>query len=81
MLKLCAYALRHGHAHWRIVSGTDSYIVSKLLGHADGRMLETRYGHAEQDAAYMLAGDCHPHIGTTKLAGIIAVMAFKFRTW
>ena len=54
MPKLCAYSLRHSYAHWKITTGTDSYALSKLLGHADGRMLDTRYGHAEQDAAFML---------------------------
>jgi integrase len=55
MPKLCAYSLRHSHAHWRVITGTDSYVLTLLLGHADGRMLETRYGHVEQDAAFMLA--------------------------
>lgn len=55
MPMLCAYSLRHSHAHWRVITGTDSYVLTRLLGHADGRMLETRYGHVEQDAAFMLA--------------------------
>ncbi len=54
MPKLCAYTLRHSYAHWKLITGTDSHLVSKLLGHGDGRMLETRYGHVERDMAFML---------------------------
>ena len=54
MPELCAYTCRHSFAHWKLTSGTDSHIVSKLLGHVDGRMLTTRYGHAEQNEAFML---------------------------
>ena len=53
MPKLCAYTLRHSYAHWQLTSGTDSIVVSKFLGHSDGRMLETRYGHIERDLAFM----------------------------
>ena len=53
MPKLCAYTLRHSYAHWQLTAGTDSHVVSKLLGHSDGRMLETRYGHIERDIAFM----------------------------
>lgn len=44
---LCATVLRHSYAHHKLTSGTDSLIVSKLLGHTDGRMLALRYGHLE----------------------------------
>ena len=54
MPKLCATVLRHSYAHHRLETGTDSMIVSKLMGHVDGRMLATRYGHIEQNTAYML---------------------------
>ena len=54
MPKLCAYTLRHSYAHWQLTAGTDSYIVGKLLGHSDGRMLETRYGHIDRDATFMM---------------------------
>lgn len=47
---LCATALRHSFAHFRLTSGQDSMTVSKLLGHADGRMLSRRYGHLEGSA-------------------------------
>lgn len=53
MPKLCAYTLRHSYAHWQLTAGTDSHVVSKLLGHSDGRMLKTRYGHIESDVAFM----------------------------
>ena len=53
MPELCAYTLRHSYAHWQLTSGTDAHFVSKLLGHSDGRMLATRYGHIERDAAFM----------------------------
>ena len=54
MPKLCATVLRHSYGHHRLVSGTDSLVVSKLMGHVDGRMLATRYGHIDQNPAYML---------------------------
>ena len=64
MPELCAYTCRHSFAHMKLTSGTDSQIVSKLLGHVDGRMLATRYGHAEQNTAFMLkqaqTGDPQP---------------------
>jgi integrase len=46
-------ALRHSFAHHRLVSGQDSQVVSKLMGHVDGRMLATRYAHLEQNPAFM----------------------------
>lgn len=52
---LCSTSLRHSFAHWKLTTGTDSLIVSKLLGHVDGRMLATRYGHIEQSGELMLA--------------------------
>ncbi len=48
MPKLCATTLRHSFAHYQLESGQDSLIVSKLLGHTDGRMLAQRYGHIEE---------------------------------
>ena len=51
--KLCAYTLGHSYAHWQLTTGTDSHVVAKLLGHSDGRMLETRYGHIDGDVAFM----------------------------
>lgn len=53
MPKLTATTLRHSFAHHRLVSGQDSLVVSKLLGHVDGRMLATRYGHLEQNSGFM----------------------------
>jgi integrase len=52
---LCATTLRHSFAHHRLTSGQDSLTVSKLLGHADGRMVATRYGHIEANADFMQA--------------------------
>ena len=54
MPKLCATVLRHSYAHHQLVSGTDSHIVSKLMGHVDGRMLAERYGHIDQNPEFML---------------------------
>ncbi len=48
MPKLCATTLRHSWAHYQLEVGQDSLIVSKLMGHVDGRMLATRYGHVEE---------------------------------
>jgi integrase len=50
---LCATVLRHSFAHQKLISGTDSLIVSKLLGHVDGRMLATRYGHLDEASQLM----------------------------
>jgi integrase len=51
--KLCATVLRHSFAHQKLVSGTDSLVVSKLLGHTDGRMVATRYGHLEEASDFL----------------------------
>jgi len=53
MPKLTATTMRHSFAHNRLVSGQDSLVVSKLMGHVDGRMLATRYGHLDQNSEYM----------------------------
>ena len=51
---LCATVLRHSYAHHQLISGTDSHVVSKLMGHVDGRMLAERYGHIDQNPEFML---------------------------
>lgn len=51
--KLCATTLRHSFAHHRLTNGQDSMVVAKLMGHADGRMLATRYGHLEANSEFM----------------------------
>ena len=56
MPDLCAYSLRHSYAHWALTNGVDSHILSKLLGHVDGRMLHTRYGHVDRNVEFMI--DC-----------------------
>ena len=38
----------------RLTNGADSHIVAKLLGHVDGRMLHTRYGHVDRNAQFMI---------------------------
>jgi integrase len=48
--KLSATVLRHSFSAHRLAEGQDSLLVSKLLGHADGRMLATRYGHLDQQS-------------------------------
>ena len=50
---LTAKTLRHSFAHYRLSSGQDPMFVSKLMGHVDGRMLATRYGHIEQNTKFM----------------------------
>jgi integrase len=55
MPKLTATTLRHSYAHYRLTQGQDALTVSKLMGHADCRMLATRYGHLEQNVEYMAA--------------------------
>ena len=54
MPELCAYTLRHSFAYAKLSSGVDSILVAKLMGHADTRMLETRYGHIEKNVDVML---------------------------
>lgn len=51
--RLCGTMLRHSFAHYRLTNGQDSMVVAKLMGHADGRMLATRYGHLEQNSGFM----------------------------
>lgn len=51
---LCATVLRHSYAHYMLSQGVDDLVVSKLLGHVDGRMLATRYGHLERNELLML---------------------------
>ncbi len=51
--KLCATTLRHSYAHHQLTTGTDSHVVSKLMGHVDERMLIERYGHVEQNPEFM----------------------------
>jgi integrase len=53
MPSLCATTLRHSFAHHRLTSGQDSLTVQKLLGHTDGRMLATRYGHLEDNSEFL----------------------------
>ncbi len=53
MPRLTATTLRHSFAHHRLTSGQDSHVVSKLMGHVDGRMLETRYGHVDKNPEFM----------------------------
>jgi site-specific recombinase XerD len=50
---LCATVLRHSFAHHKLISGVDSLVVSELMGHVDGRMLATRYGHLEDNGDFM----------------------------
>jgi len=52
--KLTATTLRHSFAHHRLTNGQDSLVVSKLMGHVDGRMLATRYGHLDQNPDFLL---------------------------
>lgn len=52
---LTATTLRHSFAHHRLVNEQVPLVVSKLMGHADGRMLATRYGHLEQNNEFMAA--------------------------
>jgi integrase len=55
MPESCAYSLRHSYAHWALTNGADSHIiVAKLLGHVDGRMFDTRYGHVDKNAQFMI---------------------------
>lgn len=51
--ELCATTLRHSYAHYQLTSGTDSHIVSKLMGHSTEKMLLERYGHVEQNPEFM----------------------------
>jgi integrase len=55
MPKLTATTLRHSYAHYRLTEGQDALTVAKLMGHVDTRMVATRYGHLEQNVAYMEA--------------------------
>ena len=70
MPKLCATTLRHSWAHHRLESGQDSLIVSKLMGHVDGRMLATRYGHIEEGQRLGLVREGPPRVLVQLLTGL-----------
>jgi integrase len=53
---LCAYSLRHSYAHANLIQGGDPVAIAKAMGHVDTRMLETRYGHLEQNLGYLARG-------------------------
>lgn len=42
--RVCFHSLRHTYASWHVESGTDLYVVQKLLGHSNFKMTE-RYSH------------------------------------
>jgi integrase len=44
---LCATQLRHSYCHYLLTKGWDVGTVAKLMGHADTRMIMTRYGHLD----------------------------------
>ena len=46
---VCAYSIRHSWATKQLREGTPLVIVSKLMGHADTRMLERVYEHLNDD--------------------------------
>lgn len=51
---LCATALRHSFAYYKLtVDKTDPLIVAKMMGHRDGRMIATRYGHIEANLEFL----------------------------
>ena len=52
--KLCATALRHSFAHYKLtVDKVDPLVVAKMMGHVDGRMIATRYGHIEANLDFL----------------------------
>lgn len=51
--RLTATMMRHSFAHHRLTQGQDALTVSKLMGHADMRMISQRYGHLEANSDYM----------------------------
>jgi integrase len=55
MKKLSATSLRHSFAHARLIAGKDSAVIATLLGHVDGRMLATRYGHLSANPEFLAA--------------------------
>jgi integrase len=62
---LCAYTLRHSYAHYMMTEGKqDSLTVSKLMGHSDGRMLSTLYGHLEQNPTFLLQKAAQSELAT-----------------
>jgi integrase len=48
-LKVTFHTLRHTHASWHVIDGTDLYTVMKLLGHSTISMTE-RYSHLGSDS-------------------------------
>ena len=54
MPKLVAYTLRHSFAVWKLTEGIEVALVAALMGHVDGRMVETRYGHIQSNKTLMM---------------------------
>jgi integrase len=71
---LCATVLRHSFAHYRLTMGQDSLTVSKLMGHADGRMLARRYGHLE-GSDYLQNAACQIGLPASSSPNLDAVSA------
>jgi integrase len=53
--ELCAYTLRHSWATRQLEAGKPTFVVSTLLGHSSTRMLESRYGHIDQNPEFLLS--------------------------
>jgi integrase len=53
--ELCAYSFRHGFSTKLLEQGIPATVVATLLGHQSTRMLETRYGHIDQNPQFLLA--------------------------
>ena len=46
--------MRHSFAYYKLtVDETDPLIVAKMMGHVDGRMIATRYGHIEANLDFL----------------------------
>jgi hypothetical protein len=56
--KATPHAFRHTFASWLVQAGVSTFVVGKLLGHRDSKMVERVYGHLKPqtyaDAVAML---------------------------
>jgi integrase len=52
-LHVCAYAIRHTYISDALIAGVDPVTLSRIVGHADLKMIQTIYAKVEMRADHM----------------------------